>query len=323
MRRPIVIILASITGLTTAGTAAAAGPVRSTRSHRTQDTDAVYAVGRTSLTFVDTTRPTDANNSYPGAPTRTLPVLVLYPAKGTPGTVTDDATPSRRHGPYPLFEFSHGFTANGPVYEQALLAQIASHGYVVVAPTFPLSSGGAPGGPKLTDYVNQPADVSFVISQMLRVSRRDGPLEGTVDRHEIAVGGHSLGAITTFGVTANDCCLDRRIDAAIPISGIELPFGTGAWTYPELPRLYIHGDQDRTVPYAGSTNAFARASAPKFLLTLINGPHTPFLLAWKQPIIDTVVAFLDRYLKHDHRASRRMAAAGNIDGVARLDAVRH
>ena len=158
---------------------------------------------------------------------------------------------------------------------------------------------------------------------MLRVSRRDGPLEGTVDRHEIAVGGHSLGAITTFGVTANDCCLDRRIDAAIPISGIELPFGTGAWTYPELPRLYIHGDQDRTVPYAGSTNAFARASAPKFLLTLINGPHTPFLLAWKQPIIDTAVAFLDRYLKHDHRASRRMAAAGNIDGIARLDAVRH
>lgn len=333
MRRPIITAIATTVALVAFAAPAGATPVRRAQSHqfqshqfqshRSQATDTTFAVGRASLTFVDSSRATDSNNTYAGAPNRTLPVIVLYPAKGAPGTVTDNAKPSRRHGPYPLFEFSHGFTANGPAYEQALLAQIASHGYVVAAPTFPLSSGGAPGGPKLVDYLNQPADVSFVITQMLRANRHDGPLEGLIDKHEIGVGGHSLGAITTFGMTANDCCLDARIDAAIPISGIELPFGTGGWTYPKLPRLYIHGDHDGTVPYVGSTTAFAKAPAPKFLLTLINAPHTPFVPPWKTPVIDTAVAFLDRYLKHDHHALARMTTAGNLDGVAHLDAVRH
>lgn len=325
MRRQIISVVAAIAACATivAPSAAAASAARPA-AHRHADTDATYAVGRVSMTFVDKSRPTDANNSYPGAPNRTLPVLVLYPARGTPGgAVTDNAAPRRRHGPFPLFEFSHGFTANGPAYDQALLAQIASHGYVVAAPTFPLSSGSAPGGPRLVDYLNQPADVSFVITQMLRASHGRGLLHRLIDKHEIGVGGHSLGAITTFGLTANNCCLDHRIDAAIPISGLELPFGTGAWTYPKLPRLYIHGNQDGTVPYAGSTAAFAHAGAPKFLLTLLNAPHTPFKDAWKTPIIDTAVAFLDRYLKHDRHAIRRMDSAGNVAGVATLQAVRH
>lgn len=323
MRRPIIATIAAAVTLTALTVPADATPNRRAASHRAADTDTTYAVGRASLTFVDATRPTDANNAYPGAPSRTLPVMVLYPAKGTVGSVTDNARPSRRYGPYPLFEFSHGFTANGPVYEQALLAQIASHGYVVAAPTFPLSSGGAPGGPKLVDYLNQPADVSFVITQMLRASRHRGPLKGLIDAHEIAVGGHSLGAITTFGITANNCCLDDRIDAAIPISGLELPFGTGTWKYPKLPRLFIHGDKDATVPYLGTTNAFAKAPAPKFQLTLINAPHTPFIQVWRTPIIDTAVAFLDRYLKHDRAARTRMTEAGNVDGVAQLEAIRY
>lgn len=37
-----------------------------------------------------------------------------------------------------------------------------THGHVVAAPTFPLSNGTAPGGPKLVDYVDQPAGVSFI-----------------------------------------------------------------------------------------------------------------------------------------------------------------
>ncbi len=323
MRRSISTLLVAFAAVAVAlAPTAASGAPRP--AHRHPDTDTTFAVGRVSLTVVDTTRPTDANNSYPGAPDRTIPVMVLYPAKGTPdGTVTDNASPSRSHGPYPLFEFSHGFTANGPAYEQALLAQIAAHGYVVAAPTFPLSSGGAPGGPRLVDYVNQPADVSFVITQMLRTSQAAGPLHEMIDQNEIGVGGHSLGAITTFGLTANECCIDRRVDAAIPISGLELPFGASAWTYPKLPRLYIHGDQDGTVPYAGSTDAFAKAPTPKYLLTLLGAPHTPFFGAWKTPIIDTAVAFLDRYLKHDHRALDRMTAAGNVGGVATLQAAPH
>ena len=328
MRRPIITAIATTVALVAFAAPAGATPVRRAQSHqfqshRSQDTDATFAVGRASLTFVDSSRATDSNNTYAGAPTARCRSWCC-----TRPRARRARSPTTRSRAVAMVRTrsSSSRTASpptAPAYEQALLAQIASHGYVVAAPTFPLSSGGAPGGPRLVDYVNQPADVSFVITQMLRVNRHDGPLEGLIDKHEIGVGGHSLGAITTFGLTANDCCLDARIDAAIPISGIELPFGTGAWTYPKLPRLYIHGDHDGTVPYVGSTTAFAKAPAPKFLLTLINAPHTPFFPPWKTPIIDTAVAFLDRYLKHDHHALARMTTAGNLDGVAHLDAVRH
>ena len=52
-----------------------------------------------------------------------------------------------RHGHgFPLIVFSHGFGASGPAYA-FLLEMFVREGYVIAAPTFPLSSGGAPGGP--------------------------------------------------------------------------------------------------------------------------------------------------------------------------------
>lgn len=117
---------------------------------------ATYAVGMRSYTFVDRSRPTSANGSFPGAPSRTLPTLLLYPAVGDPnGPAVTDARPIQSGHGFPLIVFSHGFTASGPAYE-FLLERFIREGYVVDAPTFPLSSAGAPGGPKLLDYVNQP-----------------------------------------------------------------------------------------------------------------------------------------------------------------------
>ena len=177
-----------------------------------------------SYTFVDRSRPTSANGTYPGAPSRTLPTLLLYPAVGDPnGPAVKDARPIRHGRGFPLIVFSHGFTASGPAYA-FLLEMFVREGYVIAAPTFPLSSGGAPGGPKLLDYVNQPADVSFVITQVLGLARHDPSLRRTIDRRHIGAFGHSLGAITTLGVATNSCCVDRRISAAVSFSGIELPF---------------------------------------------------------------------------------------------------
>lgn len=278
-----------------------------------------YAVGEVTETFVDSTRPTDANGTYAGAPDRTLPVLVLYPAKGTPGgEPVEDAAPARKEAPYPLVVFSHGFTATGPVYESRLLRGIAAAGYVVAAPTYPLSSRDAPGGPKITDYANQPGDVSFVIDEMLRLNRRDPELRGMIDPKRIGAAGHSLGAITTLGVTYNSCCVDDRIDAAVPMSGLQLPFRDQPWAWPDVPLLLIHGDEDELVPYEGSTETYADASAPKHLLTLLGAPHTPFFGEWKPVIVAATVDFLDRYLEGRRAALGRLTKDANIDGVATL-----
>lgn len=278
-----------------------------------------YAVGLRSYTFVDRSRPTAANGSYAGAPTRTLATLVLYPAAGDPnGPAVENARPIRRHHGFPLVVFSHGFGASGPAYAP-LLERFVREGYVIAAPTFPLSSSGAPGGPKLTDYVNQPGDVSFVITRMLRLARTGNGLRKTIDPQRVGVFGHSLGAITTLGVATNSCCRDRRIDAAVSFSGIELPFPGGSFfSTPTPPLMLVHGDADGTVPYGGSVSAFQQAPAPKVFLTLEHAGHVPFSPPWLDPTVRSITDFLDGFLKHDRRALRRLASDGTVPGVAHL-----
>jgi predicted dienelactone hydrolase len=282
---------------------------------------APFGVGMRSVTFVDTSRPTQPNGSFPGAPSRTLSTLLLYPTNGDPTAPAVENAPPLRTGArhrFPLIVFSHGFGASGPAY-RPVLEPFVRAGYVIAAPTFPLSSGGAPGGSQLGDYPNQPGDVSFVLTRTLRLARRHGFLAKTVDRHEIGVMGHSLGAITTLGVAANSCCLDRRIDAAAEWSGIELPFGSGTFfTKRTPPFLFVHGDADGTVPYGGSTSAYAQAPAPKVLLTLLGGPHVFFRPPWFDPFLRTTTDFLDGYLKHRHRALRRLATDGSVPGATSI-----
>jgi predicted dienelactone hydrolase len=118
-----------------------------------------YAVGTRTLNFVDKTRPTAPSGSYPGAPSRTLPTLLMYPARGDPGEPpAEDARPLRRprqHG-FPVVVFAHGFNGT-PAGYAPFLAELVRRGYVVAAPAFPLTVAGAPGGPRLGDYQSQPA----------------------------------------------------------------------------------------------------------------------------------------------------------------------
>lgn len=85
-----------------------------------------------------------------------------------------------------------------------------------------------------------------------------------------------------------------------------------------MPLLLVHGDQDGTVPYAGSTKVYAEAKPPKFLLTLLGAPHTPFGAPYLDVIVSSVNNFLDRYLKHAPRAVARLERAGNVPGVGTL-----
>ena len=309
------LVVAVLAVLATVGTAT---PMAPAAADTQPTTEGRYAIGVRTETFVDTSRPTSPNNDYPGAPTRTLVTTVWYPAQGTPGSPEQPNAPAVDHMRFPLLVFSHGFTASGPAYA-FMLRRIASAGFVVAAPTFPLSNGAAPGGPFLRDYVNQPADVSFVIDQMLRLEADDhSPYADLIRRHRIATAGHSLGGITTLGLL-NDCCIDPRIDAYIPMSGIELPFPGGAFTFQrKAPVLLVHGDQDGTVPFAGSFRVFADARRPKYLLELLNGSHVPFGGGQGDAIVDSVLHFLDRYLNHRDGSIHALLDDGNVPGVSKL-----
>jgi fermentation-respiration switch protein FrsA (DUF1100 family) len=304
---------------TTAGSTTA--PVRAPRPRRPIPP---YAVGERVLTFVDGSRTVQ----YPGrAPAlRTLVTIVRYPAVGSPGDGDmPGARPLRAGGPYPLVIFGHGFAVTPTTYAPLLRAW-ARAGYVVAAPIFPLGNANAPGGPNESDLVNQPADLSFVITQMLAASTPPaGPFSGLIDARHVAVSGQSDGGDTALTVAYNQRFRDPRIGAAVILSGQAIP-GVVGYDYPapSPPLLATQGLAD-TINLPSTTNEFFDpAPPPKYLLTMTGAAHLP-PYTYEQPQLSIVervtVAFLDRYLKRNRGAIARIVSAADRPGIAALQAV--
>jgi fermentation-respiration switch protein FrsA (DUF1100 family) len=281
-------------------------------------TDRSFAVGYRDMTFVDESRPTPDNGSYPGAPSRTLPTRVWYPTDATPGGDAIAGAPvATGGGLFPLVVFSHGFGANALVYT-GVAEEIASHGYVVAAPTYPLTNNQAPGGRNTLDVVNQPGDVSFVIDEVIAADE----IGAIVDAERLGVAGHSLGAVTSLAVALNDCCLDDRIDAAVSWAGLTRSLAGSDPFATDVPVLLIHGTDDGVIPYQSSTEAYAGAAPPKFFITLRNGDHYDAYLDGanvQAPIAENAtIDFFDRYLKGDDGALARLERDARVPGVSTL-----
>jgi len=222
-----------------------------------------------------------------------------------------------------LIVLAHGLNGN-PGKLSDLATAWAAAGYVVAAPLFPLTSDLIEGGPRIPDYVNQPGDVSFVISEMLRLSDEGGsPLFGRVNADSVGVTGLSLGAGTTYGVAFNSCCIDDRIDAVILMSGYRFPLD-GDYHLEGVPALWVHGDADSSLPYSDSVEAYESAAPPKILVTLVGGSHSDPFENVADPH-DAVVAavtidFWDAYLGGDSDAVNRLIAHGDVAGLATVAA---
>lgn len=282
-----------------------------------------YAVGMKTQTFVDNSRPTEGI-----APSRTLLTAIYYPAQGPPtDQAVANAPPDTSGGPYPLILFSHGLGARGVFYQDVIKTWVSA-GYIVAAPDYPLSNANAPGGANfgraIADTKNQPADASFVISEVIKLDK-DGKQFGAIDAKRIGASGHSLGGITTYGVAYSACCRDKRIKAAIPMSGLAgvVEPAENYFHDDATPLLGTHGNADGTVPYAAGRQAYTSAQPPKFLLTFIGAGHvSPFLGgtdAQATVLKKSTVDFWDRYLKGDKAALDKLRTDGNLAGSTTLE----
>jgi len=235
-----------------------------------------YGVGTTSMTLVDTARPTMPNGTFPGAPNRTLPTMVWYPT--APEGSGPDAALAREGGPFPLIVFAH---ALGSYNAQStfLTTHLASHGYVVAAPTFPLSSVAAPGGQTIADVPEQARDVSFVVDSLLAFARDpQNRFAGGVDADRIGVSGHSGGALTILVATYDAMLRDPRIKAALPLSPPACFLQPGYFDAANVPILVLQGDRDLLADATGDAGAvYARAQPPKALLLVHGGTHVGFI----------------------------------------------
>lgn len=257
-----------------------------------------FAVSERVVTFVDHSRLVRIPGA--GLRPRTLVTVIRYP---------------RAPGRFPLVIFGHGFTVTPAIYAP-LLEAWAHAGYVVAAPVFPLENANAPGGPDETDLVNQPRDMSFVITQLVRT-------DAHVDPRQIAVTGQSDGGETALAVAYDDQFLDRRVRAAVILSGAKIP-GVGGFDFPapSPPLLATQGTADTINPPSFTHAFFDVAPRPKYLLDLFGASHIgPY--TGEQPFTRTTervtIAFLDRYLKGQRGALTRMRAAGNVAGVSALE----
>jgi dienelactone hydrolase len=278
-------------------------------------------VGLRVLRFVDESRRIELPDGR--RQPRALVTYVRYPAVG-PATGTDlsNAATARADGPFPLVIFGHGFALTPKRYAR-MLQSWARAGYVVAAPVFPRENANAPGGPDESDLINQPADMSLVISRLLALSAGGkGPLAGMIDPKKIAVTGHSDGGDTALAVAYDGSYRDARVGAAVILAGAEIP-EAGSIAFPPAgpPLLAVQGTADTVNPPGATTAFFTTARRPKYLLTLIGAEHLrPY--SDQQPQLSIVervtTAFLDAYLKHAPSALAQLGRIGNARGTASL-----
>ena len=276
----------------------AAGHAGSDRGTVSDHSPFAFTVQR--VVFVDPTRPTASPGSPAYSPERILPTD-LYIPKST--------------APRPLIMFSHGYHGV-PSKFSLLFSAWARAGFVVAAPRFPLTSNRGAPYDDVADYVNQPADVSFVLTRLLH-----GSLRSHIDASRIGAAGLSLGGATTYGLVYDPCCLDRRIRAAAIFDGIRLPFPK-PFQNNTVPVLLAHINTDIAIPYASAQVSYQASASPKWFLTYFGGIHPEAYENEASPHHETAwrssIDFFDLTLLGDSWARARLMRDGNNPGESMI-----
>jgi Platelet-activating factor acetylhydrolase, isoform II len=315
----LVLSLVCVAAVAAVGTQSAAGSAKHTAHAAKPAPIGHYGVAQVQKPFMRSSRPLTTTIYYPIVPPRRA---------GTSGPR------------FPLILFSHGLGAFPGAYQNILMSW-ASAGYVVAAPTYPLSNINVAmpptGSPSRVagfhDVTNQVLDAKFVIGKVLEADRTNQLVGGTtgkvINEKRIGASGHSLGGITTYGLVYRTCCRDNRVKAAIPMSACAGVVANPAAYFggTPTPLLIAHSDTDAEISYRFAIQAFGAAQPPKRLLTFFGADHNiPFTgnvppgyppsTATKVEVLKhATVDFWDRYLKDDQKALQRLSNDVAVQGV--------
>jgi len=303
-----------------ADTAAGSAPPVETTGTTAVTTGRPRTVTTLTETFVDSSRPTAPTGTVAmPAPQRTLPTTIYLPDG---------------EGPSPLIVFSHGL-GGGPQKFTEIHRAWAEAGYVVAAPRFPLTSDANPDHrTDAGDLVQQPADITFVLDELLAAAAGDvGPLAGRIDPERVGAAGLSLGGATTYGLLMNDCCIDPRVRAAVVMAGAVLILTGDNDTDRGVPVLALHGDADLALPYALGRSAWESLGGPAWLVTLVGGDHAgpfeDFPTPWDDAVAASTIAFWDATLGGATVGGATVGGAtvggatvgGEVSAISGLDAI--
>jgi dienelactone hydrolase len=177
---------------------------------------------------------------------------------------------------------AHGFGGRTSRFD-AIARSLAAVGYIVAAPSFPLTNQDTPGGHLngLNDVAQQSGDLSVVIDELLNANdNRDDPLYRRLDGERIGAVGHSLGGTTVIAATRSSCCTDTRIDAALLVApavvAVEPFFGEAP--IPEGPPLLVINGANDPLISPGSSLAYAESVRPPWYFLQIRDIGHVFLI---------------------------------------------
>ena len=129
----------------------------------------------------------------------------------------------------------------------------------------------------MTDVVNQPGDISFLIDTILqRNADRADDLYNTIDPEKIAVAGVSLGGMTSMLATFHPKLLDPRITASISIAGPSSIFAPKFFANRDVPFLMIYGGGDAIVTHEDNALPVLQMYPGAILVTLTDASHAGF-----------------------------------------------
>ena len=226
-------------------------------------------------------------------------------------------------GPFPLLLFAPGFLQCPGAYSDLLQAW-ASAGYVVAAVTFPRTNCHLGTEAYEADLVNQPHDMSYVLTRLLALNARPGdPFSGLLDPREVGVAGQSDGGNTVAALAASTCCTDRRLKAVAVLSGAEWPPMPGRYFPGRVPpMLFTQGSADTINPPWMSLRLYhADGADARYYLDLFGAGH---LIPYQgtNPVerlmVRVTLAFFDRYVLGQADALETMTRDGNVTGTAAL-----
>ena len=270
--------------------------------------DGSYRTGERQVTF---TEPAHTGPAGQHLGQRTLVTKIWYPRARRPA------------GPVPLLLFAPGFLQCAGAYSHLLRAW-ASAGYVVAAVNFPRTSCHLGAEAYEADLVNQPRDMSYVLTRLLALSARPGdPFSGLLDPHEVGAAGQSDGGDTVAALAANTCCTDRRLKAVAVLSGAEWPPMPGRYFPGGVPPiLFTQGSADTINPPWMSLQLYrADYAGARYYLDLFGASHLiPYegTNPMERLVTRVTLAFFDRYVLGQADALKTMIRDGNVSGTAAL-----
>lgn len=198
-----------------------------------------------------------------GESVRTMPVHLWYPR-------------SDNHEPQPLLIYSHGFmsTGEGLAYVAEILASL---GYVVAAPDFPITGRSRGEEANSHDVLNQPRDVALLIDALLARSEDESDeLYNSIDSERIAAIGYSLGGLNTLLLGFHPSLQEPRIKAVISLAGPTEVFTRKFLTTRAIPLMAIAATEDQFVGYESNFLSLGDKVDGALLVTFEGGSHLGF-----------------------------------------------